>query len=375
MKKIAMLLLHLNKKYSWLKYIVTIMLGVVLLLIYLLKERTIDEDQLQYRYGGIAYEVNTDKKFTGKAVGPGRDKSFVNGVMIKEVAYWGNGNISGETIYNLNLTSYRDFSEDGTLLNEESKDINGLRHGYFLNSAKNKQRLIEAYYKHGLLNGRYKEWKENGQPDYELEFKDGLLNGKAKTWGSQGDCSEVFFQQKTFFSVPVSNSKNPKTSVPWMFYYKNIANKDALIKNLISLYNKDKADAIEMFGNQDELDPIMLGMKDDKILTQGGYLYYPFTMITFNKDNHHLSFIECHIMLYLNSKNKIDHTEIVLASYVKEGKIDDLCSDITFLVRKNGVEPSADQNKTAKLNYNVITRMDDYWRHIVSILIKGPNID
>ena len=107
--------------------------------------KTIDVDKLVER-GGLLYEVNSDKPFSGEGV-----------------SYYSNGQKKWEATY---------------------KD--GERDGLSTTWYENGQKWLEGTYKDGELDGKFTEWYENGKKKEEITWKDGKFIERTE-WDEDGN--------------------------------------------------------------------------------------------------------------------------------------------------------------------------------------------
>mgnify|MGYP001299537663 CR=1 FL=1 len=129
----------------------TLLIITALMLMLGCSSEPIDVDKLVER-GGLLYEVNSDKPFSGEVV-----------------LYHANGQKETE----------------GTLKDGE---LDGLWTGWYENG----QKGLEGTHKNGERDGLWTGWYENGQKSGEATFKDGELISE-KCWDQDGDeceCSE-----------------------------------------------------------------------------------------------------------------------------------------------------------------------------------------
>ncbi len=124
---------------------VLVVLAAILVVAGCGKQKVVDESKLVER-GGLKYEVNSEKPFTGKAV-----------------EYWSNGQKKSED-------EYQDGKENG-------KGIAWFENG---------QKLVEMELRDGVKNGKEICWYENGQKCQEAEYRDGKANGKVIIWSKNG---------------------------------------------------------------------------------------------------------------------------------------------------------------------------------------------
>jgi len=127
-----------------------------------------DLDTLQNR-GGIKYEINSEKPFSGSVY-----KEYQSGE--KELkGNFKNGKKDG---------LWTKWLENGQKEEEETfKD--GEKDGKWTNWYENGQKELEVTYKDGKEDGLYTRWFENGQKSWEGTYKDGKKIS-SKGWNEDG---------------------------------------------------------------------------------------------------------------------------------------------------------------------------------------------
>ena len=103
---------------------------------------------LQIIDSGVAYEVNSDSKFTGSYVVTYGEESECTGVS----CLFGKEQMREKTIY-------RD----------------GVRGGGYTYWYENGQKMMEGSYKKGEKDGEWRQWYNNGKKEFEHNYKDGEL--------------------------------------------------------------------------------------------------------------------------------------------------------------------------------------------------------
>ncbi len=156
-----------------------------------LSEKTVD--YLQDR-GGIRYEINAEKPFTGKLL-----KKYENGQKWSETNYKDGKKHGLQTYWHENGQkefegNYIDGKEHGlqTLWRENGQKEyrknfkNGKRHGLDTEWYENGQKESETNYKDGKKHGLETEWYENGQKKIKTNFKDYKPHGLLTLWHENG---------------------------------------------------------------------------------------------------------------------------------------------------------------------------------------------
>ena len=131
--------------------------------------KTIDVDKLVER-GGLLYEVNSDKPFSGEGV------SYYSNGQKKSEGTFKDGGYDGKWTY---------WYENGQIRSEETyKD--GKEDGKWTRWHENGQKRSEGTYKDGERDRKWTDWYKNGQKKWEGTYKDGKWI-KRTWWDEDGN--------------------------------------------------------------------------------------------------------------------------------------------------------------------------------------------
>jgi antitoxin component YwqK of YwqJK toxin-antitoxin module len=131
--------------------------------------KSIDEDQLLKR-NGIAYEINSDKPFTGKVT------SSSNILGMKSETYYRDGFEHGTQ------TAWHKNGNKGI----EMEMFNGKPHGRFIAWFENGQKRLQMAFKNGKKHNTEIEWDKDGQKKLQKEYRRGKLHGTYLKWYKNG---------------------------------------------------------------------------------------------------------------------------------------------------------------------------------------------
>lgn len=146
-----------------------ILLVSISVLFFSCSAKKVNENQLVERKG-IAYEINSEKPFTGVSAG----EDFVHSIKY-EINYT-EGKINGKfTLWYINGQ-----------LKEESSYLNGELNGKKVTWYENGQKEKEINYVNGKKEGKAFTWYKNGQQETEMELSNNIPNGKFIVWYENG---------------------------------------------------------------------------------------------------------------------------------------------------------------------------------------------
>ncbi|MCG3166756.1 MAG: hypothetical protein POELPBGB_02538 [Bacteroidia bacterium] len=108
--------------------------------------------------------------------------------LIKEVAYYPNGNLKSEYNFSDSLLHgpFKIFAENGSPV-KEGAYINGLETGLFKYYDVNGTLTVEGYLREGKKNGMWTTWYDDVQKKEEMNYKDDVLHGIWTHWFIDGN--------------------------------------------------------------------------------------------------------------------------------------------------------------------------------------------
>ena len=106
----------------------------------------------------------------------------------------------------MEMTKYREFSSNGTILLEGQYDINKCKSGLWKEYNSEGLLLTEERYQKGNRHGEYVSYHNNGAIWCRGHFKNGLKEGEFKTYDPEGKLilTQTFFRDQLFSEYKAS---------------------------------------------------------------------------------------------------------------------------------------------------------------------------
>lgn len=156
------------------KNILMFVLGLTLSVGLISCSKRIDKDKLQFR-NGLAYEVNSDKPFSGIA----RDY-YPNSKALSSEEEFNGGKQDGKSLY---------YYSNGQLSGEKYFQ-SGNRTGSWKFWYGNGQKSDEEYFENDQRTGTWRVWDQSGQLEHEIQFNPKKLTATEKYYNSDGSVNK-----------------------------------------------------------------------------------------------------------------------------------------------------------------------------------------